>query len=150
MTDIALDRIHTQRVLTRTALVVLGAAVIIGGVALVPVSATLADRWPEFAGLRMPLLTLALTYLVTVLAAIVSIGALLSARGQAGASVADEIRPSTALVVIAAVQVVLLAVVMVLIPGPPALGFAVTALTLATLVGLVNGVRSLNRRRARV
>lgn len=148
MTENLRDHSRTFRVLARTALVVLAAALVIAGIALVPVSATFAERWPEYAGLRMPLLTLALAYLVTVLAALPSVGALVGARVRGRQATEASNRPVTALLVIAAVQVLLLAAVLVLIPGPPALGITLVALTIVTLVALLRGVTARVRLRA--
>ena len=138
----------TAIVVTWIALGLLAAVILGVSIALFPVSDSLARDNPEFAGLQIPLLALALGTCVcagTVLVATaVLVGYIRMDRifDRAAARMVDL------LVVTVVVATVLTATMLIFIPGPPALALLIIGSVLVgiTLILVLSVLRSLLRR----
>lgn len=130
------------------ALALLAALTIAIGAALFPVSASMANQWPEFADLRAPLLTLALAVCFCVETVLVATALLIGyirrdrIFGRAAARIVDL------LVIAVIVATILTASMLPFFPGPPALMImgAGSVLVGITLVLVLVVLRSLLRR----
>lgn len=108
----------------------LAVVILVGGVALFPVSALIADEYPEFVSLRAPLLTLALAICLCVEAVLMSAAFLVRCIrrdrifGQAAA------RTVNLLVISVIVATILTASTLAFIPGPPLLAIMIVGFVL--------------------
>ena len=115
---------------TWLALGFLAVLILVGGVALFPVSALIADENPELASLRTPLLTLALAICLCVEAGLMSTAFLVRCIrrdrifGQAAARLVNL------LVISVIVATILTASTLAFIPGPPPLGIMIVGFVL--------------------
>lgn len=118
---------------TWTALGLLAVIILVGGILLFPVSASLARDNPEFAGLRIPLLALALAIGVCAEAVLAATALLVGYIHQDRIFDRAAARAVDLLVLTVLVATVLTASLLPFIPGPP-------PLALVTVGGVVVGV----------
>lgn len=118
---------------TWIALGLLALAVLASCIALVPLSQLAATEYPEFNGLRIPLLTLALAFGLCVEVILASTAVLVGFIRQDEIFNPDAARLVNLLAISVVVATVLAAATLAFIPGPPLLGFAVIA---SVLVGV--------------
>lgn len=119
--------------LTWLALAILAALVLAVGIGLFPVSESMAHQFPEFAGLRAPLLTLSIGILVCVETALVTTAFLVSQIRQHKIFGATAARMVDLLIITVLVATFLTAATLPYLPGPPALMIVVVG---AVLVGI--------------
>ena len=135
-------------VVTWLALGFLAAIILGGGIALFPVSDSIARDTPEFANLRTPLLALALAICVCVETMLVATAILVGYIRQDRIFNRAAARMVDLLVIAVMVATVLTASLLPLIPGPPALAIMIISSVLMgiTLFLILMVLRSLLRR----
>ncbi|MCU1584956.1 MAG: Integral rane protein [Microbacteriaceae bacterium] len=133
--------------LTRIALGLLAATVLLGQIALVPVAQSTADRYPEFANLHVPLLVATLTFGLCIEIVLVVVAVLVGFIRNGRIFGPGALRLVDVIVFLVSVATVLVAAVLPMIPGPPALGLIMLAGALvgATFVLVLLVLRSLLR-----
>ena len=135
-------------VVTLMALGLLAAVIFVGGIALFPVSDSLARENPEFADLQTPLLTLALAICVCAETVLAATALLVGYIHQDRIFDRAAARAVDLLVITVIVATVLTASLLPFIPGPPPLALLIFGGVLVgiTLVLVLSVLRSLLRR----
>ncbi|WEO75696.1 DUF2975 domain-containing protein [Cryobacterium sp. SO2] len=122
----------------RIVLGLLGVAIIIGEVVVVITAQSLAESYPEFAHLQVPLVTVALAFGVCVVVCVVVTGILLGSLSEGGIVGRTELRLVDVMIVSSSASTILVVAALTLIPGPPALALLLLAGALTgTAVALV-------------
>jgi hypothetical protein len=137
-------------VLTWVALGILAISVVLAEVLLIQVARSMAARYPEFADLESPLVAAAIAFGVCVEAVLVITALLVGSIRRGRIFDRAALRLVDALVFTLIVATALVAVVLPLLPGPPALIFTVLGgvLTGTAFVLVVLVLRSLLRQAA--
>ena len=139
---------RTATVVTWIALGLLGVVILGVSIALFPVSDSLARDNPEFAGLQIPLLALALATCVCAGTVLVATAMLVGYIRMDRIFDRAAARMVDLLVVTVVVATVLTATMLIFIPGPPALALLIIGSVLVgiTLFLVLSVLRSLLRR----
>lgn len=137
-------------VVTWAALGLLGALVFAIGIALFPISDSLAQQNPEFANLQAPLLVLALAVCLCVEVSLATTAGLVGYIRRDRIFGRSAARMVNLLIITVVIATVLVACMLPYIPGPPALAITMLGGVLAgiTLVLVLMVLRSLLRHTA--